>query len=1032
MAAERRALLLLLAAVCGAAAQDPVDCNSAEGLRCVTDCSRCLDDTGAILMVRSCSVCLPCVKYAPCAQAALNASLEEPTGNLVPEPLSPAAGATLIALLGIVLGLTTLLSGAATYVAASFLRSAGASHSAPPPSPSSLPSPLSKSRAARRARLAKAAGTLEEPLVGGDGDVEMMPPRESHQTMAPLTHDVSLTFEHLNYSVWYNGQKRQILHDASGYLSSGNFTAIMGPSGSGKTTLLNMLSGRARSGEFRGRRCLNGRELNVADYKTALKAQGYVLQEDTFFEELTVRQSLSITAAMKMAGAAPEQVRERTADLIRDCRLGNCADTRIGGAGGGKGISGGQRRRLSIAEQLVGRPDILLLDEPTSGLDATSSLQLCKLLRHLAVDMRHVVCTTIHQPRPEIMALFTHLFLLCEGGTVAYFGPAEQAVPFLVTAGVGQMRDGDNPGDFIIDALALDDERLDEAELDEMLTPGQSVRQKTADFAKSRTALADAYVASAVHREALRRVAELRTKDYPPREQRKFATSVLEQINYLFARRLARSFLADWRTVAGQLASIVLISAVLSSAFCREVSSEPGIVYDQVAFICMIVSYLCIQQYLISVPDFFAERKILLKERASGDCRLSAYLICVYLWETPRAIVHALIVMAAGYVNPVLHLDPASPKVCFFAVCLASGLVSWHGAVLFLSFTTDREALVWSVTFLLMSAGVLYSGLVVPYSAIWYPWLPWYFTSIPAYTFRALIIRNAEGNPALDMDCEAFADWAVGIRYALVPDAEPPGAPPPGGRCQAGPMHTAFLLFKYEWDTSNSSYVNVGLPTLAVFGFHDAWTYTNVAVAGAIGLFLRLFTYWFYRWRDRRGNTLVQIPPEGGGRGPDPPPAKAAPAAPAGAPAGGAKRRQSTRRTSRSNSTADAEHQPRNRLQRQAPAALLSPEAARAPPPRRSPVAGDQRLVAASGARHSDRAVRPGDPGTATSLHARGVDAVAAAALSEILDPDDEDLAVSREAGDVSGPLFEVASEIAAESARAADDEEYDSDDPTA
>eukprot|EP01065_Artemidia_motanka_P001135 TRINITY_DN10536_c0_g1_i1.p1 TRINITY_DN10536_c0_g1~~TRINITY_DN10536_c0_g1_i1.p1 ORF type:complete len:785 (+),score=256.51 TRINITY_DN10536_c0_g1_i1:722-3076(+) len=622
----------------------------------------------------------------------------------------------------------------------------------------------------------------------------------------------------------------------------------MGPSGSGKTTLLNLLSGRARAGEFTGTRRINGARKGMEDYNAALRSEGYVLQEDMFFEELTVRQSLTLTTALKLRNASADDVRRRTERLLDDCKLRTCADTRIGCAGGGRGISGGQRRRLSIAEQLAPKPDLLLLDEPTSGLDATSSLKLCQLLRHFAVDNRHVVCTTIHQPRPEIMALFTHLLLLNENGRIAFFGPAEEAVPFLVSAGVGRMGPADNPGDFIIDALALDAERLDE---DDTAAQEQSKTQTRN--------LPDAYRQSTVYAKMQDELHDLSVPHTPAPTGQLFATSKNEQMVLLTARRIARMILADLRGSVVTQVTVLGVGAVLSVAFAMSGDTEPGIVYCQVAFLSMAVSFLCVEQYLISIPDLFVERRILIKERASGDCRLSSYLLSVLLWETPRAVLHALMIMACAYANPRLCMDGALEKANFFFMCLCLGLVSWHGVVVFFSFLSDTESLVWAMIFLVMSVGTLYSGLVVSYEATPYPFIPFYYTSVPAYIFRALIARNADGNPALEMDCEDFARSAMVLRADLVPGAEVADAPA-AGYCSVEATETAFLLFKSMYgSTEEQTTINAGLPMLAVFGFHDAWTFMNLLLAVAIGAALRYATYHLYRWRDRKANRLREL-----------------------------------------------------------------------------------------------------------------------------------------------------------------------------
>ncbi|KAI6657302.1 hypothetical protein LOD99_50 [Oopsacas minuta] len=225
---------------------------------------------------------------------------------------------------------------------------------------------------------------------------------------------------------------RTILKGISALFNPGELVAIMGPSGSGKTTLLDLLTGRRQVGSIEGRVFVNG--FNVQSVRSWFIANtGYVLQQaQPFYEELTVRENLTLSAFMRLPSSMTLHHRlERVEEVLRETFLVDLADTKVGRPGG-PGLSGGQKRRLSVAVQLLKRPTLLLLDEPTSGLDASSSYELLTYLNHVAASDRTVI-VTIHQPRLEIFHLFNKIILLCRG-QIAYHGVPEKAYEVFVNA----------------------------------------------------------------------------------------------------------------------------------------------------------------------------------------------------------------------------------------------------------------------------------------------------------------------------------------------------------------------------------------------------------------------------------------------------------------------------------------------------------------------------------------------------------------------------------------------------------------------
>lgn len=220
----------------------------------------------------------------------------------------------------------------------------------------------------------------------------------------------------------------KILNNIWGRSAPGELTAIIGPSGAGKSTLLDVLAGRVASSpssaRIQGQIDVNGR---ARDLRTFRAVMSYVAQETAFLGAFTVLETLQFAAGLSLPGHVPLLTREmRVQDVVDAMGLRACARTPVGDVFH-KGISGGQRRRLAIAVELLANPSVLLLDEPTSGLDASSARRVMEHIALLCRDAgKNVVCA-IHQPSSAVFALLTNLAVLSKGELV-YFGRARAAV----------------------------------------------------------------------------------------------------------------------------------------------------------------------------------------------------------------------------------------------------------------------------------------------------------------------------------------------------------------------------------------------------------------------------------------------------------------------------------------------------------------------------------------------------------------------------------------------------------------------------
>ncbi|HBL32015.1 MAG TPA: hypothetical protein DD490_34770, partial [Acidobacteria bacterium] len=219
---------------------------------------------------------------------------------------------------------------------------------------------------------------------------------------------------------------RRLLDDVSLTIYPSELVGLMGPSGAGKTTLLNALNGYLRPDH--GAVFFNGQDL-YASYDRFRAHIGYVPQDDIMHGNLTVRQALTYTARLRLpADTRPAEIAARVDRVLAQLQLTEAADVLIGSAEH-KGVSGGQRKRVNLAMELLTDPFVLFLDEPTSGLSSEDALMVMKLLRELA-DSGKTILLTIHQPSREVFRLMDSLVLVAkqpgtpEPGRLVYFGPA--------------------------------------------------------------------------------------------------------------------------------------------------------------------------------------------------------------------------------------------------------------------------------------------------------------------------------------------------------------------------------------------------------------------------------------------------------------------------------------------------------------------------------------------------------------------------------------------------------------------------------
>uniref|UniRef100_A0A3B4ETY1 ATP-binding cassette sub-family G member 8 n=1 Tax=Pundamilia nyererei TaxID=303518 RepID=A0A3B4ETY1_9CICH len=433
------------------------------------------------------------------------------------------------------------------------------------------------------------------------------------------------------------GNKQTAINKLSLTVHSGQMLALIGSSGCGKTSLLDIITCRDEGGIMKsGEILINGKHNTPQLVK---KSIAHVRQDDRLLPHLTVRETLSFVAKLRLPTHFTQAQRDqRVDDVIAELRLRQCAHTRVGN-NYIRGVSGGERRRVSIAVQLLWNPGILILDEPTSGLDSFTAHNLVITLSRLARGNR-LVLLSVHQPRSDIFQLFD-LVVLMSSGSAVYCGAAREMVPYFTALGHPCPRYC-NPSDYYVDLISIDRRSPErEAEcLERARVLAEQFMEKVRDTDDHMWKAAGTDVAqtdSSPQQPSRRKEDEVITIS---RHENRLPGK-LHQFNTLIKRHMYNDF-RDLVTLLVHGFEALLMSLLVGSLYYGAGETRLSI-QDTVSLLYMIGALTPFAVVLDVIAKCHTERAMLYHELQDGMYSVTSYFFAKVLGELPEHCVFTLV-----------------------------------------------------------------------------------------------------------------------------------------------------------------------------------------------------------------------------------------------------------------------------------------------------------------------------------------------------------------------------------------------------
>ncbi|KAL6229268.1 hypothetical protein BDW75DRAFT_249912 [Aspergillus navahoensis] len=436
-------------------------------------------------------------------------------------------------------------------------------------------------------------------------------------------------WQDLCYDIKIKNEERRILDHVNGWVKPGTATALMGVSGAGKTTLLDVLATRVTMGVVTGDVLVDGRPRDDSFQRKT----GYVQQQDVHLPTSTVREALNFSALLRQPAHLSRKEKLDYVDEVLDLLgMQTYAEAVVGVPGEGLNVE--QRKRLTIAVELVAKPQLLLfLDEPTSGLDSQTSWSILDLIETLTKHGQAILCT-IHQPSAMLFQRFDRLLFLAKGGRTVYFGRIGEnssiLADYFMRNGGHALSEGENPAEWMLDVIGA--------------APGS---HSDIDWPET-------WNKSAEKQAVLDHLAELKStlsqkqvEDSGTTEHHEFASSTKDQL----VQCLFRVFSQYWRTpsyIWSKLVLSILTALYNGFSFFHAKNTQQGLQNQMFSiFMLMTIFGNLVQQIM---PNFIIQRSIFeVRERPSKMYSWKVFMASNIIVELPWNFLVAVLMFFCWY-----------------------------------------------------------------------------------------------------------------------------------------------------------------------------------------------------------------------------------------------------------------------------------------------------------------------------------------------------------------------------------------------
>ncbi|XP_050236124.1 ABC transporter G family member 23 [Mercurialis annua] len=555
--------------------------------------------------------------------------------------------------------------------------SSSSPHSPPPPSPPSPPPPSHHSQISYRLTVTNLSYTISP------------------------SNSMSSSFFHF----LQNPNPINILHSVSFQAISSEILAIVGPSGTGKSSLLRFISGRVKDKDFTPK-SISINDRYISNPSHLRKICGFVAQEDNLLPLLTVQETLMYSAKFRLKGLSmSSKDREKLVEsLMMELKLSHVAHSFVGDEEK-RGISGGERKRVSIGVEMIHNPAILILDEPTSGLDSSSAFQVIDLLSTMAKEKSRTIVLSIHQPSYRILR-FIHKFLILSHGSVVHNGSLDSLEQTISNLGF-QIPIQLNPLEFAMEIIHT----LEDSSTHMITCPFENNNDES---------FGDQFNYEDIKKKGI-------FYDY----------FNLFEIIYLCSRfwkviyRTKQLFLA--RTMQAIVGGLGLGSVYI------KVRKDEGGITERLGFFAFSLSFL-LSSTVEALPIYLQERKILMKESSRGAYKISSYMIANTIIFIP--FLFAVAILFSVPVYWLVGLNPSISAFIFFNFIVWLIILMASSLVLFLSAISPDFISGNSLISTILGAFFLFSGYFIPKENIPKYWMFMYYVSIYRYPLDCLLINE--------------------------------------------------------------------------------------------------------------------------------------------------------------------------------------------------------------------------------------------------------------------------------------------------